>query len=141
MNARRMNIRTLIVAASVAALTGCAAYKMPTATPASATEMLEAAPVRCEGEASCAKAWRKAQVWIDDFSGWKIRMANDVIIETYGPNTNTLGWAFSARRTSNGDGSESIRLTPMCAWGGMRLCMPFGGNPTIAQASFAAYIR
>lgn len=136
-----MKARAVAVLLCVGIIGGCAMYKLPTQESASADDYAMARSVKCDNAAACDRSWKKAKVWIIESSGWKIRSADDVMIETYGPTLDAARWAFIAVRRANDDGTETITLTPRCAWGETMLCVPFGGNPTLARADFARAIK
>jgi len=105
---------------SIALVTACALLAACATTP-QATYQHHAAsgPLPCASQAACDLAWGNLQVWISQHSRWRIRMANDVLIETFGPSTIGYGGgdlAFSATRMRNADGSGSITISTACAW-------------------------
>lgn len=97
-------------------------------------------PYTCVGAAACDRAWRIAQAWISDTSAWKIRLATDSLIETYGPTNSAVnGLAFRLLRRPLPDGSEQFDLSAVCRSPGY-LCTPI---PTAerAVAQFALYMH
>lgn len=97
-------------------------------------------PLICYGEKPCAAAWKRAMVWVSGNSKWKVRVATDSLIETFGPSRNDLDWAFQVIRKPGAQETEELVLTPACGSNEYR-CRGFGGNPDKARASFNAYVR
>lgn len=75
-----MKIRILLGAALFATLSGCAVSQL---TPAQLQEAND--PLICSGKEECDLFWQRAQIYIANHSFWKIQIANDVVIQTYGP--------------------------------------------------------
>jgi len=106
-------ILNAFLAATIAS--GCATGPQMTYHHAAASPALP-----CASQAACDAAWANLQVWISQHSTWRIRMANETLIETFGPSkTGYSGGelAFSATRLRNADGSGSISIRTACAWG------------------------
>lgn len=69
--------------------------------------------IRCRSEASCSVAWAKALQWVAQNSQYKIRLASDHIIDTYGPHDGYHGPAFTIQRVVI-DGQIGVGLTTRC---------------------------
>lgn len=107
------------------------------ATPVSSPLMDEARqPLVCVSKPVCDRQWQRVQSWIAQNSGWRIQIANDVLIQTYGPGRNTTDLAFTAIRENRDDGTASIHFTAGCdnVFG----CHP---HPALAIANLKAYAR
>lgn len=65
--------------------------------------------VACAG-AECAAAWIKAQTWIAINAPFKLSIASDTLLQTYGPGRNSLAAAYIVTRTSN-----SITVRAICS--------------------------
>lgn len=76
-------------------------------------DSIKSTAIRCRSEESCKVAWLKAVQWVQANSQYKIRMMNDYIIETYGPNDYGKGIAFTVQRVVI-DGQIGIGLTTRC---------------------------
>lgn len=95
--------------------------------------------VTCVGQERCAAMWRKAQTWIVNNSGWKIQIASDGIVQTYGP-TDAGTMAYRLTRRPLPDGSEVFELAASCGRSDTYQCRPII-TPEKARAAFAAYMR
>ncbi len=95
-------------------LTSCATSGYETAAPNQQT-------IGCKDKADCDSKWSKAQVWLVNNSGWKIQIANDVVLQTYGPGDSTRA-AFTLTKSTNADGSGSINASAAC--GNIFGCVP-----------------
>ena len=125
-----MSIKRLLI--SVALLAGCA-----TQEPISSAEDWEARePLVCRGKDQCDRWWRRAQVWISENSGFRIQVATDGIIETYGPPAYSTRWAFRAVREPSANEVERMRIAASC--GPAPLCRQ---NPLKLIAQFKRYVR
>lgn len=74
---------------------------------------LKSTAIRCRSEDSCKVAWLKALEWVRLNSQYKIRLANDYMIETYGPHNGFYGPGFTVQRVVI-DGQIGIGLTTRC---------------------------
>lgn len=77
-------------------LSGCATYR-PTSP----------AWIACDGS-RCDELWSRAQVWVAKHSAYRIQIANDNIIQTYGPMSGDASPAYSITREREGAGAKII---------------------------------
>ncbi len=86
------------------ALSACQTYP-PTATTS----------VSCSA-ATCDDMWRYAQAWIAQNSAYRIRLANDVVIETFGPLESgpVSGLAYKLVKTGPAGRAGTISITSAC---------------------------
>lgn len=63
---------------------------------------------------NCDEVWNRAQAWVAIHSGYRIRMATNVVIETYGPLQMGRGLAYKIVRTSIDDDDSLITITTYC---------------------------
>lgn len=144
--------RTIAIGLAAVALTGCVSAQQEAENQASyerAETMLkraqDAATVTCEGKDACDRAWQLTQVYVQQESGMKVRLATDTSIETFAPNEYGMA-SFSATRMPVGD-QMAIRMLGECK-GMYRTdgkpgpsypdCVKAVGVP---QAHFAAFVR
>lgn len=110
-------------------------WQIPSAEERTALET----PVTCYGADECSRAWRKATVWITQNSAWKIRLATDSLLETFGPTRSDLELAYRLTRRPLGQDVDEIVLEAFCGQVGY-ICRPIA-TPEIARARFAMYMR
>lgn len=91
----------IVVIASLL-LGGCATF------PPSAT-----AWVSCQGQ-RCDVLWSRAQVWIANYSAYRIQIANENIIQTYGPLEGRGDVAYSVTKERQADGGFKIYVRGHC---------------------------
>lgn len=123
-------MKTLALAL-VIALTGCASTPDNPAMSAEAAE-----PLLCSNKPQCDAYWQRAQVWVASNSNYRIQVATDAIIETYGPYTGKAQLAFRVTRVPNADGSARILILPACD--GLLGCYP---TRTAAVIDFKRFVR
>lgn len=102
-------------------LVGCATG--PQYTDAERAAIL--APVTCPTRPQCDLVWSRMQAWVATNSKWRIQLANEVAIQTYGPSmagNSSTDTAYSLVRTERGDGGATISIRAACA-------NPFGCFP------------
>ncbi|MFT4064303.1 hypothetical protein [Paraburkholderia sp.] len=113
--------KTIIAAGVLAALslTGCATSQQQAELQRSYENLegtlrqaQEAATVTCDGEAACDRAWKLTQVYVQQESGMKVRLATDTTIDTYAPTEYGMA-TFSATRLPVGN-QTAIRLFGQC---------------------------
>lgn len=104
-----MRILTLLV---VAITSGCAIA--PQQKGWTIDDAMAEAPIICSGKSQCDDYWRRTQYWISTHSGFKVQVATDTVIETYGAPNYSLRWAFSARREPGPNGADMITISPSC---------------------------
>lgn len=99
-----MKLKAIAIAAVVAAATGCATYRQTAV-----------ATLVCESQATCDSIWQRAQVWVATNSAYRIQLANNNIIQTYGPHENVHdAVAFTITREPTTSGTTAIRIRGSC---------------------------
>ena len=105
----------LLALVAAATLTGCAAALVGPRPPVEPWEMDEAsAPVECTGPIQCNTAWRAAQAWVVNNSGYKVQVVSDAIIQTYNAPAYSQSYAFTVTREPRGEGVERLFIVPSC---------------------------
>jgi len=94
------------------------------------------APLLCATKAQCDTYWQRAQAWIAANSSWKIQIATDSIIQTYGPGGAKVDLAYLVTRLPNEDGSARIAIKPDCD--NVFRCYP---TKTDAIVAFKRFVR
>ena len=88
---------TIRLTAALALLATCvpaeAAQKKDPAVEA-AMEKLAAMSVTCSDDQDCSRKWTKAVAWVSKNSAFKIQIATDNLIQTFGPSYTIHGTAF-----------------------------------------------
>lgn len=112
--------------------TGCATQppQLPPETIRAANELLS-----CTGKPQCDLYWQRAQAWVAKNGYYKVRLATDTLIETFGPVGSSMGLAFRVTRIPTADGAQ-IEFAAGC--GNMFGCMP---HPVVAKASFNRFVQ
>lgn len=112
-------------------LAGCAALPDdPSSNPEAA------APLVCMNKAQCDLYWQRAQAWVANSSTYyRISLATDTLIETYGPTPGRMDLAYRVTRIPQGDGAQ-ILIVANC--GNVFGCAP---TRTDAIAGFKRYVR
>jgi len=125
----RQSIALLCLLASLA---GCANI-----TPSASAIDTAAAnePLYCEGAQQCSDYWKRAQVWVASNSTYRMQLASDSVITTFGPRNGDLNFAFQVTREPQGGGREQIRIAMAC--GNMFGCR---SNRDTVTAAFKAYV-
>ncbi len=101
-----------LIAAALVALAGCASQP-----PASPQDLADSSkPLICTSSAECARYWKRATVFVTQTSPYRIRLASDTIIETFGPLDYTSGFAMRVTREPVNDHWERLRIFAGC-WG------------------------
>jgi hypothetical protein len=112
-----------------ATLAGCAAR--PT------SPEIAAAPLACANKAACDLAWQRTQAWIVSHSAYRLQIANDTVIETFGPFGGSTDLAFRAiKEPINASGAAEIHVSANCD--NLIECFP---HPTVAVAALKAYVN
>ena len=102
-------------------LGGCA-----TAQPVDpAIAKIAAYPINCTVKEQCDLYMQRAQIWIEQNSHYRLQVANDNVVTTYGP-TDDLQMAYRVLRIPNADGSAHISVQASC---GSDYC-----NPSVTEA-------
>lgn len=80
------------------------------------------APLTCQDKAQCDLYWSRAQALLERAGPFRIRIANDTIIDTFGPSYDTQAdlLAYSLTKMPNPDGSATIHIDATC--GAPSLC-------------------
>lgn len=99
---KRLKLATFIIILGLIA--GCAGFYHPT----------KPARIVCEG-ARCDRLWQRAQTWLATNSRYRIQIANDSIIQTYGPHENVSGAvAYTITKNQLPDGKTMIEIHGAC---------------------------
>ena len=93
----------LTAALALTGLTGCVTWYPARVTPVD---------IPCTNAAHCDRLWQATQLAIVERSRFRIQVANDVVIETFGPRS--IDFAYRATRQRNPDGSGSVRVMALC---------------------------
>lgn len=94
----------LLAALAAATLAGCATHYQPSAR----------AGIVCEG-ARCDRLWQRSQTWLATNSRYRIQIANDAIIQTYGPHEGVYdAVAYTLTKQQNPDGKTLISIYGTC---------------------------
>ena len=91
----------------------------------------------CEGKEDCELKWARAVQWITKNSSFRIRLMNDILIETY-PSVGSLDAFIAYRITRVPLGQEKYRLEIQAACGNLFGCVK---NPGSAMVELSQYIR
>lgn len=126
-----MILKTLPI---VFVLAGCAAPQQPTL---SEEEQNSLEPVICHGQKHCDAMWQRAQIWVLNNSAYKIQIANEAVIQTYGPfKDQAFGLAFTVTKAPRGNGFYEIDSRAGCgSWVG---CAP---NPNKEKAALHMHLK
>lgn len=85
-------------------LSGCGTFYKPTAQ----------AGVDCEG-ARCDRIWQRAQTWLALRSQYRIQIANDAVIQTYGPHEHIHdAVAYTVTKLPQANGKTLISIHGQC---------------------------
>lgn len=76
-------------------------------------DSIKSTAILCRSETSCGIAWSKALQWVTQNSRYKVRMVNDYMIDTFGPNEGYGGLGFTVQRVVI-NGQIGISLTTRC---------------------------
>jgi hypothetical protein len=78
-------------------------------------------PPVCATHDACRSMWQYAQVWVNQNSSWKLRVVNDKVIETFGPDGSTdVAYAV----TKEPLGGERYRIVMRAGCGSTSGCIP-----------------
>lgn len=101
-------------------------------------EIMEAnEPLVCASKEQCDLYWQKAQIWVTENSHYRIQMANDTIIQTFGPANSSPYLAYIITKHPDAlSGGSRIKISGGCA-------NIFGCNPPLINAalSFKRYVK
>jgi hypothetical protein len=92
------------------ALSSCATA--PRDDPRASAEAVE--PLLCASKAQCDVYWQRAQAWVASNSEYRIRVANDVLIETFGPFGSKVDLAYRITRVPENSGGARIYIFTGC---------------------------
>lgn len=95
-------------------------------------------PLRCK-ESDCGVYWKRAQVWILQHSDYKVRLANDVEIETFGPHDGDSTWAYRITRIP-GQTEDELRVDIVCGHMPV-ICRNTHGSDDLLRAQLYRYAR
>lgn len=90
-------------------------------------------PIHCTDKADCDEKWQKTQLWIVQNSAWKIKVANDTLIQTEGP-FDRMELAFTATRVNTKSGTGTIGIRAGC--GNMFGCYTEPGKAILQYRQF-----
>lgn len=107
------------------ALAGCATQQL---SPADQSEAQR--PIECSDKAQCDRYWSRAQVFVAQHSGYRIQIANESIISTFGPFGSSTDLAWNVTRLANSTGGATISASVSCA--NIFGCIP-QQSPTLLQ--------
>lgn len=71
--------------------------------------------IDCISPAECDALWSRLQVNLTQWSRFRIRIASDSVIETYGPQQYVNYPAYQFVRQRNADGSGKVVINAFCA--------------------------
>lgn len=83
----------------------------------------------------CAQMWEAAQVWVVQNSAFKLQIATDVLLETYGPPAYDTRIAVRVLKEPTGPGSYRFNATVYCS--NIFGCSP---NQWVALRDFQQYV-
>ena len=112
----------------VLSLVGCGTWYAPNRGVAS---------VPCASKADCDYKWSRAQVAVTKYSGYRIQLANDNVIETFGPTRSGSGLAYRVTKEVDRNGIGAIQIRALCnatVYG----CVE---DPLVGAEGVAAYLR
>ncbi|CAG2161348.1 hypothetical protein [Cupriavidus numazuensis] len=89
--------------------------------------------VPCANRAQCDTYWQRAQAWVAMNSRYRIQIATDVVLQTYGSRDMEL--AYYITRVVNSDGSATIVVDATC--GNMFGCAT---DPAAAKSDFRRFV-
>lgn len=96
--------KTFSIIAACLTLSACATHYQPSAR----------AGIACEG-ARCDRLWQRAQTWLATNSRYRIQIANDAIIQTYGPHAGDYdSVAYTVTKQQQPDGKTLISIYGAC---------------------------
>lgn len=124
-------LRGALAAAALFTLAACG----PSAAEKASWTAEASRPVICRGPSDCAVKWGRALEWVELYSAYPLRIANDRVIETGGPGEDDPRPAYTILKTARGDGSYRIEFDGGCA--NLIGCVP----PVLqAEANFVDYV-
>ncbi|ARP89830.1 hypothetical protein CAL14_05605 [Bordetella genomosp. 9] len=94
-------------------LAGCASKPIDSATLARAQ-----APIVCGDKQQCDKYWQAAQSWVATHSGFKIQLASDSVIQTYGPRMYDYTLAYTVVKEPGQYGTYTLKVSAVCGMPG-----------------------
>lgn len=95
---------TAIACLTATVLAGCGTFYKPTAI----------AGVECEG-AKCDLMWQRAQTWLATNGRYRIQIANESVIQTYGPHDGVYdAVAFTVTKEKRPNGQTLIAIRGSC---------------------------
>lgn len=78
-------------------------------------------PLLCSTKQDCDLMWQRAQAWVANNSHWRIQIATDTLIQTYGPGNDAYS-AYTITKELNKENGARIRVTAKC--GNQFGCVP-----------------
>lgn len=113
-----------------AAIIGCAALVGCAAPPRYQPE-----PILCLDRPQCDAMWSRAQLFIVQKSGYRLQVATDSVLQTFGPMGASTALAFTVTRELAPDGSGVISMSAACD--NMFGCIP---SVTLTGQQFRDYL-
>ena len=69
----------------------------------------------CNSPSECTIMWQRAQLWLANNSIWRIQLANDTLLQTFGPgSSNSTELAYTITKTPIGGDKYQIRMRAGC---------------------------
>jgi hypothetical protein len=102
-------MKTITPLLVVCSLLGCAAQQ-----PLTPEQVRQMEPPECTTVPACGTMWQRAQIWLVDNSHWRIQMANDTLLQTYGPSDHSTDVAYTITRQPNGQNGYKIVMRAVC---------------------------
>ena len=93
-------------------LAGCATQQGASLSPTDRAEL--DVPLYCEGESECNSMWERAMFFVSSNAGYKMQIANDILIETYNPTQYNTKLAMRVTKEPLGNGNYHIVTTAWC---------------------------
>ena len=109
MNLHVMGLSWFALITSALLLVGCATTPD---NPASNAEAV--APLICNSKEQCDLYWQRAQAYVAATSGYRIRLANDTVIETFGPFGSKVDIAFKVTKVPENNSAARIYVNAFC---------------------------
>lgn len=102
-------------------------------------------PIVCIDQQQCGIMWARAEQWVEQNTNWRIQIANNSLISTYGPDPDdSPAPAYTVTREPMANGQSRIELSINCGiktlsnWPFYDSCTGDNGNLLIYhEASFA----
>lgn len=123
----------LPIAALLPALAGCVLAQQIEVDPTILAESQQ--PLACATRQECDLYWQRAQAYVNQHSEFRIQIATDAVISTYGPTDARL--SYNLTRVSNADGSAIINVSVNCV-NDLYVCRP---SPILDTRDLKRFVR